>query len=168
MNTLAQPFVSLPEGYPDSTRVWIYQTNVALSPEQSEAIIERLSAFCSQWKAHNLQLRATGRVYMNRFICLFADESQAGASGCSIDTSVRFIQQLEKDYSLVLTDRMSMAYLDDTRVKTLPLQSLKSALSNGLIHSDVMVFDNLVANLGDMQQKWIIALKDSWFMRFAT
>jgi len=44
------------------------------------------------WTAHNNQLKAKGEIRYNRFLILIVDESQAGASGCSIDKSVPFYE----------------------------------------------------------------------------
>lgn len=165
--SLASVAFTIPEGFPDTTRIWIYQADRAFTEEEAALVRSHLVAFANKWAAHNVKLKATGVLYFNRFICLFADESAVGASGCSIDSSVHFIQALEKEFQLSLTNRMQMAYLDGEDVKSLPLQALPEALKSGLIDKDTLVFNNLVAHLADMKMGWIIPLADSWHMRFA-
>lgn len=165
--SLASASYPLPEGFSDHTRVWIYQADRAFTDVEAEQVRARLRAFTEAWAAHNVKLKAEGHLYFNRFVCLFADESATGASGCSIDSSVRFIQGLEEAYQLSLTNRMNMAYLDGDEVKTLPLQSLAEALRNGLIEENTLVFNNLVASIVDMRKGWIAPLEGSWQMKFA-
>ncbi|MCY7409014.1 MAG: hypothetical protein LH473_01980 [Chitinophagales bacterium] len=70
---------------PDS-RTWIYLSKKEFSNEEVVELNSLLSVFCKDWAAHGNNLKAKGEVLYNRFIVLMVDETQAGASGCSIDT----------------------------------------------------------------------------------
>jgi len=159
--------VTLPPEMSDDTRVWIYQADRQLSESEAEEVGHLIRSFSESWSAHNVKLKAAGRLYFNRFVCLFADESKAGASGCSIDSSVRFVQGLEKSFRISLTNRMQMAYLDSEGVHAVPLQELPHLINLGHLEADTIVFNNLVANIGDMKSGWMVPLRDSWHMRFA-
>jgi len=165
--TAMAPTFSLPAGFPESSRVWVYQANRTLSDDECDQIKHKIHTFVQQWQAHKVALNATGALYFNRFICLFADESNVGASGCSIDSSMRFIKALEAEYGLLLTDRMQLAYLQEGELRSIKLQDLAHAMTKGIIHADSIVFNNLIATIGDMTHQWMIPLKDSWHMRFA-
>lgn len=151
---------------PDDTRVWIYQCDRELTPEEDETVKALTQTFVDGWAAHNVKLKAAGAVYYRRFVCLFADESEAGASGCSIDSSVRFVQELERLLGTSLTNRLRMTYLDGDTVKSIHLNSLPASFSTGAITGDTPVFNNLAATLGDMRINWPMPLKDSWYMKF--
>jgi hypothetical protein len=159
--------IELPEGYPDSTRVWIYQADRKLGKVESEKIAQLSQDFVASWTAHNQQLKATTALYYDRFLCLFADESIAGASGCSIDKSVHFVQQLEQLCACSFTNRMLMTYRVESGVEAIHLHGLPAALKSGDLNLNTPVFDNLVASLGDMRSRWMVPLSESWFMRFA-
>ena len=77
------------------SRVWIYQSDRKLTADEVVQIQMNLDNFTRSWTAHNNQLKAKAEIRYNRFLVLIVDESQAGASGCSIDKSVNFMKQLE-------------------------------------------------------------------------
>lgn len=158
---------SLPTDMPDETRVWIYQCDRELTAAEDEKVKALIKSFIDGWAAHNVKLKAAGTVYFRRFVCLFADESAAGASGCSIDASVRFVQELERMLDTSLTNRMQMTYLDGQDVKSVHLNDLPSKFEEGTITADTQVFNNLTATLGDMKANWPMPLKDSWHTKFA-
>lgn len=152
---------------PDTTRVWIYQCDRNFTETEAEELNARCTAFAEKWTAHNVKLRSAAGVFYNRFICLFADESTADASGCSIDTSVRFIREQEDRLGVSLTNRMLMAYLDAETVETVHLNDLPEKLKSGVVTADTPVFDNLIATLGDMKAKWPAPYSETWFTKFA-
>ena len=84
---------------PDDSRIWIYQGSRSFSKEELVEVQEKLNDFIEDWTAHGDELRAGYEIRYNRFIILALDQSQNGASGCSIDASVHFIQSLEKKIS---------------------------------------------------------------------
>jgi hypothetical protein len=167
MITPALKHLSLPANFPEGSRVWIYQSDRSFNEAEVQELKNLCNAFTAQWTAHSRQLRATSGLYFSRFLSLFADEDAASASGCSIDSSVRFIQGLERRFDCSFTNRMLMAYLDGDQVKSLDLKHLPDALASGIVNSETLVFNNLVANLADMKDHWMQPLGESWFMRFA-
>src|SRR6202012_4843064 len=102
--------------FSEQSRVWIYQSDRELSDEQVKQVLNQLNLFAAEWTAHNHQLKAKAEVRYNRFLILIVDESQAGASGCSIDSSVRFIKQLEAEHHINLLDRFNLAYREGNEV----------------------------------------------------
>ena len=93
------------ENFSPQSKVWVYQSSRPFSDSEIIALNNKLKQFSVQWTAHNQQLLASGNVMYDRFIVLMVDESQTMASGCSIDTSVHFIKQLEQDYKIELFNR---------------------------------------------------------------
>ena len=85
---------------PDHSRIWIYQANRSFTDAELEEISADLSLFLQQWTAHGSQLKAGFEIRYKRFLVIGLDQSAASASGCSIDASVHFIQQLEKKYGV--------------------------------------------------------------------
>ena len=82
--------------FSENSRVWIYQSDKELNDEQAVRVATLLNNFATQWTAHNHQLKAKAEVRYNRFLVLIVDETQAGASGCSIDKSANFMKALEQ------------------------------------------------------------------------
>jgi len=150
---------------PDSTRVWIYQAKAPFSETISKEIEQQLTQFATNWISHNNQLRSYAGLYHNQFIVLMVDESQAGASGCSIDKSVRFLQQIQEHYGVELFDRLTFTYKEGEEIKTAHRTVFSTLYKEGKITDNTLVFDNLVTNKADFEKNWLKPLKDSWHIR---
>ena len=150
---------------PDTSRVWIYQAQAPLSPKITEEIEAHLSKFATAWVSHNNQLHAFAKVFHNQFLVLMVDESQAGASGCSIDKSVHFMQQLEQHYQIVLFDRMTFTYKDGDTIRSVPKNEFAALYKAGTITDETLVFDNLVKTKKDFDSQWVKPLASSWHKR---
>ena len=151
--------------FSESSRVWIYQSDRKLTDEQTAQIQQHLDAFTTQWTAHNNQLNAKAEVRYNRFLVLIVDETQAGASGCSIDKSVHFMQQIEQKFGINLFDRFNLAYREGAEVLSLPRNGFEEKLKQGEINSNTIVFNNLVQNVKELETKWEVPFKDSWHIQ---
>ena len=121
--------------------------------------------FAAQWVSHNRQLTAHATVKHRQFIVLMVDESNAGASGCSIDKSVHFLQHLEQRYGVDLFDRMTFAYEKEGEVKTAGRAQFTQMYQEGVLNDDTLVFNNLVKNKAELEQEWKIPLGQSWHKR---
>ncbi|MEX8546707.1 MAG: ABC transporter ATPase [Mucilaginibacter sp.] len=148
-----------------ASKVWVYQADRELSEQETAQLQPQLNQFASSWTAHNQQLKAAAQVVYNRFIVLVVDESHAGASGCSIDKSVRFLQDVEQEFAINLFDRFNTAYLEADKIQSATREELEELLRTGKINGETIVFNNLVNNLQDFETKWQVPLKNSWHAR---
>ena len=151
--------------FSQNSRVWVYQADRKLTDDVVAQIQEHLNAFTTQWTAHNNQLKAKAEVRYNRFLILIVDETQAGASGCSIDKSVRFMQEIEREFNINLFDRFNLAYKQADEVLSLPRHGFEDLLKQGAINTDTIVYNNLVQNLSELETKWEVPFKDSWHIQ---
>ena len=110
---------------PDTSRIWIYQSNRSFTDEELQEIEEGLSTFLQQWTVHGSDLLAGFEIKYKRFIVIGLDQSNASASGCSIDASVHFIQTLEQKYNVVLLDRMNVSFKQGEYIAYKPLKDFK-------------------------------------------
>jgi len=146
----------------DHSRVWIYQSSRELNEEEVEEILKYGNEFIQNWAAHGEELNAAFEVFYNRFIILFADESQVKASGCSIDSSVHFIKKLQEAYGIDLFDRLNIAFRTANRIDVMRMNDFQLALNKGLLDENTIVFNNLVENKRDFESSWEVPLKESW------
>ena len=78
-------------------RIWIYQSNQKFFARRIRSDTSRSRiGFIEEWTAHGSDLKAGYEIRYKRFIVLALDQTQTSASGCSIDASVHFIQQIGK------------------------------------------------------------------------
>ena len=148
--------------FSENSRVWIYQADRELNNVETEQLQQQLNAFTQSWTAHNNTLKAGAEIRYNRFILIFVDESQAGASGCSIDKSVNFMKQVEQHYNINLFDRFNLAYRDGEEIRSAPRAQFEELIKQGRVTQDTIVFNNLVQNVADLNTKWEVPFKNSW------
>lgn len=154
--------------FSDESRIWIYQSGREFTESEQLKINEHLKAFAEKWVSHQRQLIAHGEVLHRRFVVLMVDDIQGnGASGCSIDASVKFVQELGKAYQTDLFNRLEFAYFEEGTVKVIHKTELPKLLVEGVISEGTLFFDNLVKNKGQLKDRWMVPLKDSWHYRFA-
>ena len=144
------------------SRVWIYQSNRVFSLHEAFDIEKMLNEFASEWKSHGTPVKGAGYLFFGQFIVLMADETATGVSGCSTDSSVRLVKDIEKQFSVSMFDRTTLAFIVKDKVQLLPLSQLQYAADNVFIDGDTLYFNNLVATKEELENKWIIPVKESW------
>ncbi len=156
------PFQNLP----DSSRVWIYQANRSFSEQELQEITSKLGNFIEQWTAHGANLNASFEIRYNRFIIIALDQEMNAATGCSIDASVNFIQQLEKEYNVDLLDKMNVSYKQGDFVAYKTLSDFRKMAKDRAVSPKTIVFNNLVNNKAEYLEDWEVPASESWHKRF--
>jgi hypothetical protein len=151
---------------PETARVWIYQANRSFSEAELTEIKEKLDLFIAQWTAHGSNLFSGYKIEYKRFIIIGLNQNLNMASGCSIDASVHFIQQLEKAYNLDLLDKMTVSYKQGEYVAYKDLSDFKKMAKDRAVSLNTIVFNNLVATKAEFLDNWEVPAKDSWHARF--
>lgn len=152
----------LPAGFAPDSRVWIYQSSRLFFLSEVLQIEELLKNFAESWQSHGSPVKGYANVFFGQFIVLMADERATGVSGCSTDSSVRLIKQIETMYSVNMFDRQMLAFVVKDKVQLLPLAQLQYAIDNQFISVDTLYFNNIVQTKEDLENKWIVPVKDSW------
>ncbi len=151
----------------DSARVWIFQSETELSDKDVFIASEQIRGFLEQWTAHNRQLVAHGAVFYNRFIVIVLDEEQShNASGCSIDSLTRYIQNVGDQLDTNVMDRQHFYFLKETQVEGVNMNELPQHYQSGQVTEDSLVFNNLIKTKAELFSKWLVPIKDSWQWRF--
>ena len=154
------------EDLPDESKVWIYQSNRKFSDDEILEIERDLKSFVESWNAHGTSLEASFETRYSRFIILAVNQEVQSASGCSIDSSVAFIQQLEKKYSVELLDKMNVTFKNGEHIAHKPLNEFKKMAKEKAVSGNTIVFNNLVNTLGEWQDFWEVPASESWHNRF--
>ena len=151
---------------PDSSRIWIYQASRPFTESETEVLEGDMKTFLEQWTAHGASLKAGFQLPYRRFIVIGLDQSDQGASGCSIDASVRFIQQLEQRLDLILLDRMNVTFRQGEYIAYKPLNEFREMAKNKSVSAKTVVFNNLVVNKQEYLEDWEVPAGESWHKRF--
>ena len=150
--------------HPDS-RVWIYQASRVFSLQEALEIEELSNEFATQWKSHGTPVKGSAYLFFGQFVVLIADETATGVSGCSTDSSVRLIKDIEQRFGVNMFDRTTLAFIVKEKVQLLPLSQLQYAVDNGFIGTDTLYFNNLVQTKEELENRWIIPVKDCWLTK---
>jgi hypothetical protein len=151
---------------PETSKVWIYQASRSFTENELEEITSRLDIFIENWTAHGSNLQSGYEIKYKRFIIIGLNQSLNAASGCSIDASVHFIQQLEKDYNVDLLDKMNVSYKQGEYVAYKTLTDFRKMAKQKAVSKNTIVFNNLVNNITEYKENWEVPAKDSWHSRF--
>ena len=156
------PFENLTE----ESKIWIYQSNRKFSDEEIAEIDTELKAFIEKWAAHGTSLEASYELRYNRFIVLAVNQENQIATGCSIDASVQFIQNLEKKFEVDLLDKMNVTFKLGEHVAHKTLIEFKKMAKEKAVSENTIVFNNLINTVGEYQDFWEVPAMDSWHSRF--
>ncbi len=151
---------------PETSRVWIYQANRSFTENEIEEIKSKLDVFIENWTAHGSDLQSGYEVKYKRFIVIALNQNLNVATGCSIDASVHFIQQLEKEYNIDLMDKMNVSYKQGEYVAYKTLIDFKKMAKKRAVSKNTIVFNNLVANKAEYLENWEVPASESWHSRF--
>ena len=152
----------LPQDFAQDSRVWVYQSSRLFAMSEALQIEELLNHFTDNWKSHGTPVKGFGTLFFGQFIILMADENATGVSGCSTDSSINLIKEIESMYKVNMFDRQTLAFIIKDKVELLPMNQLQYALDNGFITSDTIYFNNLVKLKEELENNWLISVKSSW------
>jgi len=152
----------LPADFHPSSRIWIYQSSRLLTMSEALELEPLLENFVASWQTHGTPVKGYANLLFGQFIVIMADETAAGVSGCSTDSSVRLIKQVEETFKIDLFNRQNLAFMVKDKIQLLPLAQLQYGFDNGFLTADTLYFNNLVANKAEMFEKWLVPIKESW------
>jgi hypothetical protein len=158
----------IPADFAPDSRVWVYQSSRLFMMSEALHIEDLLNNFAANWQSHGAPVKGYGNLFFGQFIVLMADERATGVSGCSTDSSVRLIKQIEELFKVNMFDRQMLAFMVKDKVQMLPLAQLQYAIDNNFISPDTLYFNNLVQTKEELENKWLIQVKDSWLAKRVT
>ena len=94
------------------------------------------------------------------------DECFNNVSGCSIDSSVRFVQEIEKLLRVDMMNKMNISYREGESINSVKMTIFKAYVKTNKITSKTIVFNNMVSTKQDLKTLWEVPLIKSWHKRF--
>jgi hypothetical protein len=151
----------------NESKVWIFQANRELSKSEQESISAELTKFVDNWISHGSLLKACFKLLHDRFIVFVVDEEGDRMCGRAVDSSVRFVKELEAKYKVSLLDRNQMAYIDrNGAVQGCKLEELSELMDANKVSPETKVFNNLVQNKTEFEKSWLVNLSTSWHQNY--
>ncbi len=150
-----------------SAKIWIYTIAPKLTALQEVDFSNELHQFCEHWTAHNKELKAFYKIIDHSILILGVDEHLNPASGCSIDKSVHFLEEMEKKFNISLFDRMLFNVVNDQEeIKTYNKKEFEQLLEYNTIQADSKVINTLTTQLQDWNENGVQPFSKSWMSNF--
>jgi len=151
---------------PDSSRIWIYTANRALTLSEQDLVQQKLLSFVEEWQSHDIDVKASFLIKEDRFIIIGSDESGHNISGCGIDKSVRQLQELENALNIKLLDKSFVYFELDNEIAGIPLPEIKRQVSIGKIVASTPFYNTVVAEKGQLKAHFKILTRDGWVKKY--
>src|SRR5215208_5001309 len=124
----------LPGNFSPKSRVWIYQSSRLFALSEALEIESLINKFSSEWRSHGDEVNSYCNLFFGQFLVFIADESDTKVSGCSTDSSVRFVKELGEKFKVDFFNRTNLGFLVNNKVQVLPMSQLHYALDNYFIN----------------------------------
>lgn len=147
---------------PDEAKVWVYAANRILTETEQAEIEAAGKTFTQSWTAHNQQLKASFTILHGVFLVMMVDENLNEVSGCGIDKSVHFMQDLDKTYQLDIFNRLRLELWQNDGVMILNKQKLSAMLQEGTVNEQSIVFNKTVTTKKQFDEQFQLPLSRSW------
>lgn len=154
------------ENMPSDARVWIYQANNELNDSSKDVLSKKIIAFLNDWESHGNSLKASWKIFFDRFLVIVVDEKYNAISGCSIDKSVHYLKNIENELGIGFLGKSSIAVNEKNNVSIFDLKDLKKIIKEGKITPESIIFNNLVPTLADLDTNWQQPAKQTWLSRY--
>jgi len=140
----------------DESKVWIYSSEKKLNMNQIEYIENKISNHLVNWQSHKKDIEAAVNIVENRFVIIAVDETKVSASGCSIDSLYRLIQDIELQLSISLLNRLNVYCVINDKIVCLPISNLKDKVDSSTL------FYDLTINNKFQLSNFLKPIKNSW------
>mgnify|MGYP000300305443 CR=1 FL=1 len=151
------------EFHPDS-KLWIYSCNRLFSEFETEEIAKKLTLFCSDWRSHGTPISASFSIVKNCMILLSVDAKGESASGCSIDSSMAVIKELENELKISLTNRLSIILEKDNQISFVLFHELLDQIKKKSMKEETKIYNNSIDQLKNLSQ-WKQPIYNSWISK---
>ncbi|WP_420384837.1 hypothetical protein [Roseivirga sp.] len=150
----------------DQSRIWIYQSKTELDQTTQQNLLADTEQFLNQWAAHGEALLASATIEFNRFLIIAIDENFNMASGCSIDSMVRQVQNLGESHGVDFFDRTQLAFKKGDRIELMDMKEINQQVTQGFFDSETLYFNNNIQSKSQLKDQWLIRPEESWLKRY--
>ena len=151
---------------PDSSRIWVYQSDRELSPAQIEDMKGVLKDFVEEWTRHGDDLKGSFAILHNHFIVIGVDESFNQVSGCSIDASTHVFKRFEQQFGIDLFNKLNTAFRSGEHINIVSMSDFQRFVREERITENTTVFNNMVQTKGQLVNSWEVPAAESWHSRY--
>jgi hypothetical protein len=155
------PFESLP----GESRIWIFPSQEPLDQSKITTLQQASRDFVNQWTSHDRSLQGSATWLEDRFLIISVDESNHGASGCSIDKLMRFIQQLENTLGSSLLWKHKIFIKQDHQLIAKTIPEIKELIQRKELELSDQYYDVLIDTKDKLRTEWKKDIGSGWLAK---
>ena len=153
------PFNTLPA----SARVWIFSSDQPLTGSRAERLLGEVDQYLNQWHAHGHPLTCARAWRDDRFLAIGVDQSNAYASGCSIDGLYRALQAVQPAIGATIVSGGQVHYRDaNGGIHSASRDEFTALATSGTVTAGTPVFDTTVATAGEWRERFETVVGRAW------
>ena len=148
---------------PDDARTWVFAADRPLDGPAADRLLVAVDAFLAGWAAHGQPLTCARDWREGRFLAIGVDQSDAHASGCSIDGLFRVLKALEPQLGATLLGGGRVLYRDaGGTVRAVSRDEFSTLATRGDVSADTRVFDTTVGTAEAWRERFEAPAGSSW------
>ncbi len=149
------------ESLADGSRIFIYPASRKFYSEELPVIQLRLQEFCEAFDGVDL----TCKIDYDRFLVFIISE-QTPLDLDQQNVLVGFVQDLEKEFDLVLLDKVNVFFKQGQYVQLKEIPEFKKLIRNRGVSKKTIVFDLMVNNKYEYEHYSEVPAGESWVSHF--
>ena len=151
------------EELPDSSRLWIFPSDRRLSPDEQATLVSSVEAGLAAWSAHGSPVTWGYRIEQGQCLLIGVDETRTALTGCSIDSAIARIRDLETQFGTSLLDNGRIFFREGDAIRAVSRPEFKKRVGAGAVTADSLVYDNTISTVGAFRRgTWEIPFQRSW------
>ncbi len=162
------PLVSF-DSLPPSARVWVFASEQPITGARADRLLEAVDEYLRGWQAHGHPLTC-GRTWRDdRFLVIGVDQTDAYASGCSIDGLFRALRALEPILGTTLVAGGRVQFREPAgAIRSVSREEFSALATAGAITDETPVFDATVATAGEWRDRFETVVGRTWHRALLT
>ena len=146
----------------DNSKCWVYILDNSIE-NFTKNINSLLIEICDNWKSHNLNIRSSYKIYKNRYIILFAEDS---ISGCSIDSSNRILRNKLNECNINIMPNSKIGIFNESKIQFEDKPSIIEKIKKGEVKPDNKMINTTIQNKDEYNKIWVLQINKSWLANF--
>jgi len=144
---------------------WIFQYTEPVLASILPELEKGVTSILSQWKAHGTPLDSEWRLIENQILFIRLQEDSEGASGCSIDSLRKQMNQLHQNLNLEEAGAGQVFFKTENGLNSVAWNQIEAALSTGVLHPNSLIADTTTDNLA-LPEQLFRPLGQTWIKKY--
>jgi hypothetical protein len=150
---------------PEEAKIWVFPSNRKFYPQEVDEISKKIETFLQNWKSDRNDVECSFLIKHDRFIIIAADDTEHALSLDTYDALTTLILELEKQYNIVLMDKINVCYKQGDFVQYKDLIEFKKLIKSKAVSDKTIVFNNMITVKEELRYNWEINIMESWLGR---